>query len=266
MTERTLGDTLTWWIGIVTNATDDPNKSGRVQVRVFGQHDDTQNIPDEDLPWALPIQPVTSAAIGRLGTAPLGLVVGSKVCGFWMDQDQQYPIIWGTIGKAGDYITNKTEGGAEALDTSTGSIPQANNVYFSNNVVEDVNSGKTDVNNVSSAQGQVVDQVVIEELPNSDRSFLYTPDNPIVQATSSMINVGTTITEGNALSLLGDVVSGGINLSIGGVVSGLVGNVGQLVQFNFPAVQSATTVFYQSQAYASEIRNLVGSIQFDAQG
>ena len=261
MTERTLGDTLTWWIGIVTNATDDPTQSGRVQVRVFGRHDDTQNIPDEDLPWALPIQPVTSAAIGKLGTTPLGLVVGSKVCGFWMDQDQQYPIIWGTIGKAGDYIANKTEDGAEALDTSTGSIPRANNVYFSNNVVEDVNSGKTDVNSVSSTQGQVVDQIVVQDLPNSDRSFLYTPDNPIIQTTSSMISAGTTITESNALSLLGD----NVNLSIGGIVSGLVGNVGQLVSFNFPAVQSATTMFYESQAYASEIRNLVGSIQFDVQ-
>lgn len=262
MTERALGNQITWWIGVVTNATDDPNESGRVQVRVFGQHDDKQNIPDEDLPWALPLQPVTSAAIGKIGTSPLGLVVGSKVCGFWMDQDQQYPVIWGTIGKAGDYIPSKTEGGAEALDTSTGSIPQSNNVYYSNNVVEKVNSGETKINNIKAQEGSVIDEIIIEQLPNSDRAFNYTPKNLIVQATSDIFAVSDTINDQSALSFLQQVQQNA-SINIGGVVTNLIGNASKFVSIDYQAVQGATTLFYESQAYASEVRNLVASIQFD---
>ena len=81
MTERNLGESVRMWFGIVTNVMD-PQRSGRVQVRVFGRHDDRVNIPDSDLPWATISQSATSAAHGRIGTAPVGLVVGSKVFGF----------------------------------------------------------------------------------------------------------------------------------------------------------------------------------------
>jgi hypothetical protein len=122
MTERDLGNSLSWWIGEVVNVYD-PDQSGRVQVRVYGRHDDVSNVPDDALPWALPLQPVTSAAYGKLGTAPLGLVRGSKIMGFWMDQDQQYPVIWGSFGKAGDPVPGQTQDGTEKIDIKTGSIP-----------------------------------------------------------------------------------------------------------------------------------------------
>jgi hypothetical protein len=121
MTERDLGNSISWWIGEVVNVKD-PDQSGRVQIRVYGRHDDTGNIPDSDLPWALPLQPVTSAAYGKIGTTPLGLVRGSKVMGFWMDSDQQYPVIWGSFGKAGDELPG-IKNGTQKIDTKKGSIP-----------------------------------------------------------------------------------------------------------------------------------------------
>lgn len=124
MTERNLGNDLTWWVGKVVNV-NDPDQSGRVQIRVFGRHDDKNNIKDSDLHWALPIQPVTSAAFGKIGTSPLGLVKGSKVMGFWLDKDQQYPAIWGSFGKAGNRVEGLSENGTEKIDTSTGSMPAA---------------------------------------------------------------------------------------------------------------------------------------------
>jgi hypothetical protein len=125
MTERDLGNSFSWWIGEVVDVYD-PDQSGRVRVRVYGRHDDKANIPDDALPWALPMQPITSAAHGKAGTAPLGLVKGSKVKGYWADKDQQSPIIMGSFGKAGD-IKNSgtTTNGTEEIDINTGSIPSA---------------------------------------------------------------------------------------------------------------------------------------------
>jgi hypothetical protein len=124
MTEASLGSSFSWWIAKVVNVKD-PDQSGRVQIRIFGRHDDTKNIPDKDLPWAMPLQPITSAAIGKIGTAPLGLVKDSKVVGFWADSDQQYPIIMGSFGKAGDPKPGSSTDGAESIDIKTGSIPSA---------------------------------------------------------------------------------------------------------------------------------------------
>ena len=99
MTELNFGESVSCWLGKVVNIKD-PHESGRVQVRIYGRHDDISNIPDESLPWALVIQPVTSAAQGRLGSAPVGLTKNSQVFGFWLDSDHQYPLIMGTIGKS----------------------------------------------------------------------------------------------------------------------------------------------------------------------
>ena len=131
MTAGNTNQDFNWWLGQVVNVMD-PHQSGRVQVRVFGQHDDTTNIPDSALPWALPIQPVTSAAAGRIGSAPVGLVKGSKVIGYWADVYKQLPIIIGTIGKSGDLIPGQIINGAPAINTDGGSIPPAANGNPSN--------------------------------------------------------------------------------------------------------------------------------------
>jgi hypothetical protein len=170
MTERNFGQTVQNWIGIVTNVMD-PHQSGRVQVRVFGRHDDRANIPDSDLPWAQVIQPVTSAARGRMGTAPVGLVVGSRVFGQWLDSDRQYPLIMGSVGRAGAAIPGQTQDGAPAVNTAVGSIPGAtqNNVsnpysslFDSRISIEAIDSGSTDIDNVELGTGTVMTEAVEE--------------------------------------------------------------------------------------------------------
>lgn len=77
----------------------DPMKLGRCQVRVVGVH--TQNKVDlrtDDLPWAYPIQPITSAAISGIGSTPVGPVPGTWVIIMFRDDEQQEPLILGTIG------------------------------------------------------------------------------------------------------------------------------------------------------------------------
>lgn len=89
---------MIWWIGVVEDR-DDPEKIGRCRVRIFGYHsEDTNEIPTNALPWAVPVQPITSAAASGVGTTPLGLVTGSWVVGWFLDgSDAQQPVILGTI-------------------------------------------------------------------------------------------------------------------------------------------------------------------------
>lgn len=85
-----------WWIGVVEDR-DDPMKLGRCRVRIFGYHQPI--IPKEDLPWAMPMQPITSAALGGKGSSPLGPLEGTWVIGFFLDgANCQNPCMMGTIG------------------------------------------------------------------------------------------------------------------------------------------------------------------------
>jgi predicted chitinase len=59
---------------------------------------DKSKLKTEDLPWAYPMQPVTSAAISGLGHAPVGIVEGTWVIIMFRDDDEQYPVILGTVG------------------------------------------------------------------------------------------------------------------------------------------------------------------------
>ena len=78
-------DGFNWWIGVVENR-QDPEKLGRCKVRVFGYHTDSKELlPTKDLPWAVPIQPITSAATSGKGSSPLGPVEGTWVLGFYLD-------------------------------------------------------------------------------------------------------------------------------------------------------------------------------------
>lgn len=85
-----------WWTGVIENVKDDPLKIGRVKVRIYGFHDD--DISEEDLPWALPIMPITSACVNNIGQSPVGVVKGSWCVGFFRDgHTAQDPLVWGTI-------------------------------------------------------------------------------------------------------------------------------------------------------------------------
>ena len=91
-------DGFNWWIGVVEDRMD-PEFLGRCRVRIFGYHtDDKDKLPVKDLPWAIPIQPITSAAMSGKGSSPLGPVEGTWVLGFFFDgDDMQQPAMLGTI-------------------------------------------------------------------------------------------------------------------------------------------------------------------------
>ena len=110
----------------------DPDKAGRVQIRVHGYHDDKSKIPRANLPWAQPVTPITSAAHNKIGVIPHGVVVGSTVMGFWTDgNSKQQPVYIGTINRSGE---KKSQGsGADKLPEDTNSTPAQGRVKSNKN-------------------------------------------------------------------------------------------------------------------------------------
>ena len=64
-----MGD-FCWWIGVVESR-NDPEKVGRVKVRIYGLHsDDLSNTKTDDLYWATVMMPVTSPFYSGKGHSP----------------------------------------------------------------------------------------------------------------------------------------------------------------------------------------------------
>jgi hypothetical protein len=91
-------DGFQWFVGVVEDR-QDPKTLGRVRVRCLGYHtEDLTKLPTSDLPWAHPMNPITSATVSGLGQSPLGVVEGTWVVGFFTDgSDAQQPVIMGTL-------------------------------------------------------------------------------------------------------------------------------------------------------------------------
>lgn len=86
------------FVGCVENR-NDPLQLGRCQVRIIGLHTEDKNLlPTEDLPWAYPVQPITSAGVSGVGTAPIGPVEGTWLLLSFLDPDCQQPLMVGSLG------------------------------------------------------------------------------------------------------------------------------------------------------------------------
>ena len=92
-------DGFVWWQGVVEDR-HDPLYLGRCKVRILGWHTENKTeMPIPSLPWAYPIQPITSAAQTGVGISPTGPVEGTWVIGFFRDGEAaQEPVFFGTLG------------------------------------------------------------------------------------------------------------------------------------------------------------------------
>lgn len=88
-------------LGEVRNIEDDPTQSGRCQVRIYNEQNNEGLCKDDDLAWATPLHPITSAATAKIGVVPHGLLVGSRVLLAFLPEDvgELYPIILGSLGR-----------------------------------------------------------------------------------------------------------------------------------------------------------------------
>lgn len=87
-----------WFMAVVEDR-NDPEMLGRCRVRIVGYHNPDKTIlPTKDLPWAIPIMPITSASVSGTGSAPIGPVEGTWIMGFFLDGDEaQLPVMMGTF-------------------------------------------------------------------------------------------------------------------------------------------------------------------------
>ena len=130
-----MNDSFKWWVGVVEDR-NDPEKLGRCRVRIFGYHiEDTNILPTKDLPWALPVQSINSAAVSGIGSSPTGIVPGTWVIGWFLDGEEcQQPIMMGTIsGKPS--VNTVTQEKIDQKQTLTNVLRDGNNnvVYDGSN-------------------------------------------------------------------------------------------------------------------------------------
>ena len=108
-------DGFNWWIGQIPpeeswreNITGKRNKKNtdakgfgeRYRVRIMGYHTaNADDIPDDELPWAYVMYPVTAGGGGRGSSQNANLTQGTFVFGWFMDgEDAQLPVIMGVLG------------------------------------------------------------------------------------------------------------------------------------------------------------------------
>ena len=109
-------DGFIWWIGIIASDSWKENQPGstpdgiplvdqigiseRYQVRIMGYHDDLDALPNDQLPWAGVVYPVTAGGgSGPFGAASSAAEAGTFVYGFFLDgENGQHPMILGILG------------------------------------------------------------------------------------------------------------------------------------------------------------------------
>ena len=114
-------DGFQWFVGVVEDR-NDPKFLGRVRVRCLGYHsEDLTKLPTADLPWAHPMNPITSATVSGVGTTPLGSVEGTWVVGFFQDgKEAQMPVIIGTLPGVPSSLPEKAEVNDEGIYNGKG--------------------------------------------------------------------------------------------------------------------------------------------------
>jgi hypothetical protein len=135
------------YYGVIEDSSTDPLRLGRCKVRVIGIHTDDKTIlPTADLPWATPIQGITSAALSGIGESPTGLLQGSTVVVTFADgPSAQIPLILGTIagipqGSAQDFVT--------------GDVPEQP-IYSTGDITPPVTQDGTELKNADQGGGFV---------------------------------------------------------------------------------------------------------------
>ena len=182
-----------WWTGVVEELSD-PLKIGRVRVRIFGFHSpDKTVLPTENLPWAIPLQPITSAAISGVGTSPTGLVAGSWVMGFFRDgRNAQDPVVMGSFAGIPQDVSDPNEG----FNDPNGKYPTQE--YIGESDVNRLARGQQTTNTIVDAKRQSRVQGVRTAMggswsePSSQYSAVYPMNNVTVSRAGHVVEIDDT--------------------------------------------------------------------------
>lgn len=178
-----------WWFGVVED-TNDPLKLGRVRVRIFGYHtEDKSALSTGDLPWAHPLQDLTSASISGVGKSPTGLLPGSHVFGFFRDGlNAQQPVVMFSVGGIPGATADKSKG----FNDPSGVYPLEKDVPDTNRLAT---GNQTDKTIVEDKKNSVVGPVGVAWDPTETRRWnepetpyktIY-PNNKVFATKSGMV-------------------------------------------------------------------------------
>ena len=163
-------DGFRWWIGQVAprkaqgDQTDDGKGwSNRYKVRIMGYHPFTDDVLDEDLPWALALLPTTSGSGAANFATSTMLQQGDVVFGFFLDGDEgQVPAIIGHFGRTSGVnqdaeLEGKFKPGSAFTDnTPVNPKTELNDEGLPDQTLEQ--SEKANPTNSSATKGKNVDQ------------------------------------------------------------------------------------------------------------
>ena len=253
-------DGFVWWIGIVEDI-NDPLTLGRCKVRCFGYHPakSTNQVPTEDLPFALTIHPLNTP---NLYASPK---VGEWVFGFFLDSmSAQEPAILGYLPAipqaAAEYF-----GTAPNLTRNFARVNTANNSAnticweIGNNIVEVVTQSSTEANGHILIQHKTGAKVNID---SNGKISIYTPTNDIsIEATNGDINLNAkniNLTASKSITttstLATTVVAGGLaSITAGGAFSAASGG---LASITAGAAFTATAGSYMDLTALAGILNI----------
>jgi len=217
-----------WWFGVVEDRKD-PEKLGRVKVRVYNFHGDKTETPTNDLQWAFIIMQPTSASNQKVGLSPTGLMEGSTVFGFFADgQNGQMPMVLGSLPGIPDKDVSKHD--VTPLARENNSInksligPEPNSSYGSlypfNRVYQ-------------SESGHVIE---IDDTPNKERIHIYHKTGTYTEINYDGRKVSKIVDDNIEVVLKNDTlyVQGNSNSEIKGNVHVVIdGNVNVRVKGNY---------------------------------
>lgn len=185
-----------FFIGVVEDRAD-PLMLGRCKVRVVGLHTHDKTIlPTVDLPWAMLMQPATSAGVSGIGQAPVGPVEGTTVIVIFHDYpDNQQPIIIGALG----------------------GIPQGEPVVTDRLVTDPIFADSI------TPAGRPIPTTYLEA--NGGQATPISGSQPVIQALKEQsIQLQSSLTGLPVVQLQGVVNSIGFLPGVAGIEAGIVGN------------------------------------------
>lgn len=224
MTTQRLGEEgFVWFIGVVEDR-NDPNRLGRLKVRIFNINSPKQTkTSTEELPWATVMSPITGGVYNKIGTAPVGMQVGTTVIGFFMDgNDNNHPIIMGAIAGIPGNVQDNHDVPPEAREinlvnkTQTG--PEPASAY----------RAKYPYNKVIRTEGGHV--IELDDTPNFERIHVYHKSGTYIEineegrmVTKAAGDKFDITVKDNQVSIGGNAtveIKGNVNLTVGGTVTG----------------------------------------------
>ena len=137
------GDNTRWFIATVIDSSPPFGREGRVKIRIHGLHtENTQDIPQNDLPWAQCVLPTTEGGVSGIGRVP-NIQPNALVFGLFMDGvNSQVPIVLGSLPR----IETPTDVQLQRTSIGVGNDVNTKDVFERN--TETIAYGNTDDENI----------------------------------------------------------------------------------------------------------------------